>query len=119
MRLVLLGNAGAGKSSLARQLQARHPAERLSLDAVAFEPGSPQRRPLADSVAAVRRFIAAHEHWILEGWYADILAPVLKQAEEMIFLNPGVEVCAAHCRSRPFEPEKFTRRKSSSRTWRT
>lgn len=36
MRLVLLGNAGAGKSSLARRLQARQPAERLSLDAVAF-----------------------------------------------------------------------------------
>jgi adenylate kinase family enzyme len=107
MRLVLLGNAGAGKSSLARRLQARQPAERLSLDAVAFEPGSSERRPLADSVAAVRRFIAAQEHWILEGCYADILEPVLEHAEELIFLNPGVEVCVAHCRARPFEPEKF------------
>ncbi|SBO42087.1 shikimate kinase [Cyanobium sp. NIES-981] len=107
MRLVLLGNAGAGKSTLARQLQARVPAARLSLDAVAFEAGSAQRRPLAQSVAAVRRFIAEHEHWILEGCYADILEPVLDHAEELIFLNPGVDVCVAHCRARPFEPEKF------------
>jgi hypothetical protein len=58
-------------------------------------------------VAAVQRFLAAHEHWILEGCYADILEPVLQHAEELIFLNPGVEVCVAHCRSRPFEPDKF------------
>jgi adenylate kinase family enzyme len=107
MRLILLGNAGAGKSTLARQLVARQSAARLSLDAVAFEPGSPRRRPLQDSVAAVRQFIAAHDHWILEGCYADILALVLDQADELIFLNPGVETCVAHCRARPWEPDKF------------
>ncbi|CAK6701239.1 shikimate kinase [Synechococcus sp. CBW1107] len=108
MRIILLGNAGAGKSTLARQLVARQPAARLSLDAVAFEPGSPQRRPLAQSVAAVRQFIAEHDHWIIEGCYADILEPVLVHADDLIFLNPGVDICVAHCRDRPWEPEKFS-----------
>jgi len=107
MRLILLGNAGAGKSTLARELVARPPAARLSVDAVAFEPGSPKRHPLEHSVAEVEQFIAAHDHWILEGCYADILAPVLEHAEELIFLNPGVDTCVAHCRARPWEPEKF------------
>ena len=30
--------------------------------------------------------------------------------DELIFLNPGVDVCVAHCRSRPWEPEKFSSR---------
>ncbi|MGB5134035.1 MAG: hypothetical protein WBN89_02550 [Prochlorococcaceae cyanobacterium] len=106
MKTILLGNAGAGKSTLAGLLVARHPAARLSLDTVAFA-GSSERLPLQESVAAVRRFIAAHDSWILEGCYADILEPVLPLAETLIFLNPGVEVCLEHCRARPWEPEKF------------
>ena len=106
MKTILLGNAGAGKSTLAGQLIAHQPAARLSLDTVAFAGGS-ERLPLAESVEAVRGFIAAHDNWILEGCYADILEPVLPFAETLIFLNPGVEVCQQHCRARPWEPEKF------------
>lgn len=106
MRIILLGNAGAGKSTLARKLVARQPAGRLSLDEVAFSGGT-ERRPLADSIADVRRFISANEHWIIEGCYADIIEPVVAECEQLIFLNPGVETCLAHCRTRPWEPEKF------------
>lgn len=106
MRIILLGNAGAGKSTLARKLVAQQAAARLSLDEVAFA-GGIERRPLADSIADVRRFIAAHEHWIIEGGYADIIEPLLAECAQLIFLNPGVEACLAHCRPRPWEPEKF------------
>lgn len=106
MRTILLGNAGAGKSTLARRLIAQQPAARLSLDEVAFAGGT-ARRPLADSIADVRRFIATNEHWIIEGCYADIIEPILPECEELVFLNPGVETCIAHCRARPWEPEKF------------
>ncbi|MFM7674169.1 MAG: AAA family ATPase [Synechococcus sp.] len=106
MRILLLGNAGAGKSTLAGNLIARQPAARLSLDQVAFRAGS-ERRPIEESVAEAERWIAGHESWILEGCYADILEPLLVHGEELLFLNPGVEVCLAHCRSRPWEPEKF------------
>ncbi|GIZ11003.1 hypothetical protein NCCP436_04190 [Pseudomonas sp. NCCP-436] len=30
------------------------------------------------------------------------------ECDELIFLNPGVEICIAHCRARPWEPEKFS-----------
>ncbi|MBK5968509.1 MULTISPECIES: P-loop NTPase family protein [Thiorhodovibrio] len=106
MKIILLGNAGSGKSTFSRKRLAREPAACLSLDTVAFADG-PARRPLADSIADVRRFIATHESWIIEGCYADILAPILAECEELIFLNPGIEVCVAHCRSRPWEPEKY------------
>ena len=109
MKVIILGNAGAGKSTLARKLIARQPAARLSLDEVAFQGGT-ERRPLHESVEDVRRWISEQDSWIIEGCYADILEPVLACADELIFLNPGVEACLAHCRSRPWEPEKFSSR---------
>ncbi len=107
MKVILLGNAGAGKSTLSKKLIAKQPAARLSLDEVAFQSGT-ERRALQDSLADVKRFIATNEHWIIEGCYADIIEPVLPNCEELIFLNPGVEACVAHCRSRPWEPDKFS-----------
>jgi adenylate kinase family enzyme len=109
MRTVLLGNAGAGKSTLASKLIARRPSAHLSLDDVAFEDGA-NRRPLHDSLDAVTRWIALHDSWIIEGCYADIIEPVLIFCDDLIFLNPGVEACVAHCRSRPWEPEKYASR---------
>lgn len=106
MKVILLGNAGAGKSTLSRKLMTKQPAARLSLDEVAFYEGT-QRRPLEESIDAVKHFIANHESWIIEGCYADIIEPILARCDELIFLNPGVEICVAHCRARPWEPEKF------------
>ncbi|MCW9058542.1 MAG: shikimate kinase [Gammaproteobacteria bacterium] len=106
MKIILLGNAGAGKSTFSRKLMAQEQAARLSLDEVAFQGGT-ERRVLQDSIRDVQRFIAEHDSWIIEGCYADIIRPVLDQCEELIFLNPGVEACVAHCRARPWEPEKY------------
>ncbi len=107
MKVIILGNAGAGKSTLARHLMAQQPAARLSLDQVAFQGGT-ERRPLQDSIDDVLRWISEQESWIIEGCYADIVEPLLDQCDELIFLNPGVEACIAHCRSRPWEPDKFS-----------
>lgn len=66
-----------------------------------------QRRPLPDSVADLKRFIATHESWIIEGCYADLIEAILSDCDELIFLNPGVDACLVHCRARPWEPDKF------------
>ena len=101
MKVLLLGNAGAGKSTLARKLMEKQAATRLSLDEVAFGEGT-VRRPLQESIDEVKHFIANHENWIIEGCYGDIIEPILAACEELIFLNPGVEACVAHCRARPW-----------------
>ncbi len=105
--MVLLGNAGSGKSTLSKKFITKQQAARLSLDEVAFQGGS-ERRRLQDSIADVKRFIADNEHWIIDGCYSDIIEPILADCEEFIFLNPGVDACIAHCRARPWEPEKFS-----------
>lgn len=105
--MVILGNAGSGKSTLSKKLIAMEPAARLSLDDVAFDAG-PERRQLQESINQVKRFIADNDSWIIEGCYADIIEAILADCDELIFLNPGVDVCIAHCRSRPWEPDKFS-----------
>ena len=106
MKILILGNAGAGKTTLAAQLMRQAPIARLSLDEVAFADGA-QRRPLADSVADALGFIGRQPQWIVEGCYADIIEPLLAHCDALLFLNPGVATCIAHCRQRPWEPEKF------------
>lgn len=108
MRVILLGNAGAGKTTMARQLMAATPlpVARLSLDEIAWNPGV-ERKPLAESVELLLQFIGEHEHWIIEGCYADLVTHALPYCTELRFLNPGIEACLRHCRSRPWEPEKF------------
>jgi len=78
----------------------------LSLDQIAFAQGT-NRRPLAESIAEAKTFIETNESWLIEGCYADILEPLLPYCEKLIFLNPGVESCVSHCKTRPWEPEKF------------
>ena len=106
--MVIFGNSGAGKSTLAQELAREHGLAHLDLDSLAWEPTSPpERRPLELSSRAIERFTSTHQAWVIEGCYADLLAIVSPSCNEMIFLNPGVEACVSHCRSRPWEPHKY------------
>jgi adenylate kinase family enzyme len=107
MRTIILGSAGSGKTPLAQTLMASHAATSLSLDAVVFQDGV-ERRPLDDSLARVRRWMASHGRWVIEGCYADRIEPLLEHCDALIFLNPGIEACVAQCRARPWEPEKYS-----------
>lgn len=107
-RVVIFGNSGSGKSTLAKRLVLERGLAHLDLDTLAWAPTSPpERKPLEVSLRAIRQFTNENSAWVIEGCYADLLAFVCQSCDEMIFLNPGVEVCVANCRSRPWEPHKY------------
>ena len=105
-RILIFGNSGSGKTTLACALAERDGLAHLDLDALAWsEPRV--RRPFAESAAEIEAWIAAHPDWVVEGCYGDLLEVAVPHATEIRFLNPGTEACVAHCRARPWEPEKY------------
>jgi adenylate kinase family enzyme len=111
MRVAILGNSGSGKSTLANWLVRSANLVVLDLDSVAWEPDQPAvARSDAVAEADVSRFCTAHPRWVLEGCYGNLIESAFRFEPFLIFLNPGVESCTAHCLSRPWEPHKYASR---------
>lgn len=116
MRYAFFGNSGSGKSTLARMLGDRHGMTVVDLDEIYWlpdQPGSP--KPFGQAVADLRARLAGLNEWIIEGCYETLIAQVLDLRPMLVFLDPGVKVCQAHCRSRPFESHKYASRSAQDR----
>lgn len=108
MNVIIIGNSGSGKTTLSRRLseESNMEVKILSLDEVAWNVDQ-ERKPLDESEKLILEFIRSNQFWIIEGCYANLAKIALPFCTELIFLNPGVEVCVKNCLSRPWEPEKF------------
>ena len=91
---------------MARRLMGGRHVPRLSLDEIAWAEGT-ERKPLEASIRELQSFIEKNDEWIIEGCYGGLVEAALPFCTELRFLNPGAEVCVAHCKRRPWEPEKF------------
>ena len=107
-RIVIIGNSGSGKTSLARRLSSGSGIPLLDLDNVAWSSANPPvRAPLEQSFKSMSQFMDQHRDWIIEGCYASLIAHAAPCASRLYFLNQGMDVCISNCRSRPWEPSKF------------
>jgi adenylate kinase family enzyme len=106
MRIIILGNAGAGKSTMARRLIGTKNIPCLSLDEIACEQTA-ERKSLDESLRLLSDFLSSNPDWVIEGCYSDLVEAALPHCTELRFLNPGVETCVAHCNSRPWQPTEF------------
>lgn len=109
MRIAILGNSGSGKSTLAARLARDHRLESLDLDTVAWVPGQEAvARDPEEAAELVRAFCARGDRWVLEGCYATLIDVALAANPVLVWLDPGSEVCQAHCRARPWESHKYS-----------
>ena len=108
-RILIFGNSGSGKSTLAKSLCAEHKLTHLDLDSLAWEKASPPtRKSMFESEKVIRAFLASNKEWVIEGCYSDLLGLAANAANKAVFLNPGVNQCISNCRSRPWEPHKYS-----------
>lgn len=108
VRLVIFGNSGSGKSTMARGLAVEHGVAMLELDTVVWEPNQVGVLRSREAIRAdVEQFLGANAQWIIEGCYGELVEMVLGQCTQARFLNPGVDVCLANNRRRPWEPHKY------------
>lgn len=108
MKLLVFGNSGSGKSTFARAAATRNGLAHLDLDSIVWEPGKiAVQRPAADIEKLLHAFIDANPNWVIEGCYGELVQAAAPFCTELIFLNPGLDVCLANNRRRPWEPHKY------------
>jgi len=108
MRIAIIGNSGSGKSTLARQLSAVHTLTSLDLDTIVWAPGKIGVLRERDAAAAdAKAFCESNRRWVTEGCYGALTQHVLAYSPVLLLLDPGVDLCLANCRSRPWEPHKY------------
>lgn len=108
MRVLIMGNSGSGKSYRAQALAAQHGLAHLDLDTIVWEPGLIAVPRAPEQVRAeLLAFVEGNESWIAEGCYGDLVEAALPFCSELVFMNPGLEVCLENNRRRPWEPHKY------------
>ena len=109
-RCAILGNAGSGKTTLAKKIQSQTQAPILDLDNVTWQRGQIQkRREISESLEEVAAFItSSSQAWIVEGCYGELIESTLRHEPLLIFLDPGEAICLDHCRNRPWESHKYS-----------
>ena len=107
-KIVIFGNSGSGKSTLSKQLKVKYNIEHLDLDTLAWKDTTPPQREILDrSMKKINDFMMLNDNWIIEGGYADLLEKVVKNANEIIFLNLNESNCIDNCKKRPWESHKY------------
>ena len=108
MRLLIMGNSGSGKSYRARALAAQHGLVHLDLDTIVWEPGQIAVPRAPEQVRAdLLAFVTGNGAWVAEGCYGDLVEAALPWCSQLVFMNPGREVCLDNNRRRPWEPHKY------------
>jgi hypothetical protein len=86
-RVYLVGGAGAGKTTLARQLSDEFGLpEPVALDALRFDAAG-QRVPRGALTSAMAR-LARQESWLAEGIYITWAVPLIESADVVVWLDP-------------------------------
>ena len=108
MKVLVFGNSGSGKSTLAMRMAEAYGLAHLDLDAIVWEPGRiAVQRPAEAIAASLESFLSAHPRWVVEGCYGELVQSASRHCTELVFLNPRLETCLAHNRTRPWEPHKY------------
>jgi adenylate kinase family enzyme len=116
MRVLLFGNAGAGKTLYAQHLARLHALAHLDLDTIVWETAKVGiLRPAEAVMHDLSSFLDAHSRWVIEGCYSEAVEFISADCTELVFMNPGEAACLANCRARPWEPHKFTSKAAQDR----
>ena len=109
VKILIMGNSGSGKTTIARKLATNYSLSHLDLDGLAWLPVEvPQRRLAANSLLEMEKFGRENPSWVMEGCYGDLLGAIAPKATHLIWLNYPTDICIKHAQYRPWEPNKYS-----------
>lgn len=102
-RILVTGNAGAGKTTLARRLGERLGREVVGLDRVVWRPG--WRKPPREEVEAELAEIAARPAWVVDG----VSRTLWQAADTVLFLDVAWPLALGRALGRALRDPRGTR----------
>ena len=101
-KIVIIGSAGAGKSTLARKLSSKLSIKVVHLDRVFWKPGWKEKP--RDTRIDILQQIVREDQWVIEGTYLSSSEPRLNAADTIVFLDINPLLCILRIirRYRPF-----------------
>lgn len=116
MKVVIFGNSGSGKSTLAKVYSNKYKLAHLDLDVLAWKDTMPpERQEFKSTAIEIDNFKRKNKGWVIEGCYSDLLRYSMRDATEIVFLNPGVEACIVNAKARPWEEHKYSTKEAQDK----
>jgi adenylate kinase family enzyme len=94
-RILIIGNSGAGKSSLAGKLADLLKVPAIDLDRLHWEDDRYGRKRVEDQARELAKEAAAPQDWIIEGVYGWLAEVVISRTTDLIWLDLPWTVCRA------------------------
>lgn len=109
MKIIVIGYAGSGKSTLSKSIAENYDLALLYLDVVHFLPNW-EKRSLNEEQAIVKDFLDKNKDWIIDGNYFEVFFNErLEQADKIILFNFGRLACLFRACKRSFKYRNKTR----------
>ena len=116
-RTVIVGNCGAGKSTLAEKLAHIVNVPAIALDQFHWEEGGYGRKRNEELAKTLVRDVAATSHWIIEGVFGWLAEVALPRATALIWLDIPWNVCRENLVQRPMLPGATVRDHAELLAW--
>jgi adenylate kinase family enzyme len=94
MRITIVGNAGSGKTTLAKKISERLHIPRLEIDRYWLEADGHKAKHGSQDKERVQAYVKEHvekfieqDSWVSDGWYRKIQPVIAQRADKVIFLD--------------------------------
>jgi len=94
-RLLIIGNSGSGKTTVARAISNRHHHPFIGLDQIHWEEGGFARKRDEQAARRLTREAATADRWVMEGVYGWLAEEAMRRAQALLWLDLPWAECRA------------------------
>src|SRR3989339_1008363 len=113
VKIIVIGNSGSGKTWLAAKLAKTDNISVIHLDELFWEPGGFDKKRSKETVLQLVKQSKANYSWIVEGVFGELAELYMDQADFLIWLDVGWDICKKRLIQRGSESKRHMAREQS------